>query len=791
MAGLSSHKYKQYERTQRKVVTESAFTGGMNYSDNPLDVGVSKLIVNMIQKDFGKRVRPRGGWRVLRPPLKLGEDLGELYIHHTGTTFVTNTDTEEVYLRRYALLLSQSESGDYGSLTNSKVLVEEPLDVTDPEFKTAPGTLVVSNLKADATIYDIKHDSHKAMQKLHNMLVESPSPTGMYASIEGNTYLLTPEGLGRLHVYYDGTNYTHEVKLVTPLEVTPMQAVNYGYNMLLPEPYEFENKVGPTFTPYGILPYDSSTGLIKMQAKVGEPVRFKLIYQYKQDEEYKVQWEVQDIYKRDGINIIQAKDKSPTYKNGEDIYLDYTSPLKQFSVVATIYPANDLENSLRTMVLASYHLADDLNSIRIEQKKYDLMSATGMSVWKNQVVLYGVTGAEMTVFLSDINDPTNMPFPNNAIIFNEKVVKAFPYMNSLIVVTEHTMFQVDFGPETGFVSKPVQTNMQLRDDDAMSMYGVRNMVCFKSRNYYYMVVPNIKNDRGELQVAPISNTITQLLDTFSASTRNILSEVYTLQHLFNAPNNVMQLSLYDYASYPDGNRLRHVYKLKLQVYEEIYYIDFHLVYDTIYRTWMLEVMQSTRRPLHVFQTMATDYAHFLSVYDVGNETYVQWLTVDENNPEDEFHLDENAPRMITNFQMLDTGKRNLDGTLKKRLRQLILEFNNLSKEDLEFNHITYIDDEPRSDLFAYSVTHDTDPESPTYGQIYVEREYVDPTTVYGTTKLGIWSLGNSQFPEQTVLKVHLDITGKGYYPRVRLITRTSKLYELNQISWVYRDMNSR
>ena len=76
MAGLSSHKYKQYERTQRKVVTESAFSGGMNYSDNPLDVGVSKLIVNMIQKDFGKRVRPRGGWRVLRHPLKLGEDLG-------------------------------------------------------------------------------------------------------------------------------------------------------------------------------------------------------------------------------------------------------------------------------------------------------------------------------------------------------------------------------------------------------------------------------------------------------------------------------------------------------------------------------------------------------------------------------------------------------------------------------------------------------------------------------------------------------------------------------------------
>lgn len=791
MAGQSSHSYKTYKRNQRKLINEGVFTGGMQYTDNPLEPGVSKLMVNMIQKDFGERVRPRGGWHSLIPTISLGNNLGELYIHHTGTTFVEDTVTNETFLRRYALILSIPEAGSHGSLTNSKVLIEEPLDVTDPSYYTAPGTLILSNLKEGATVYNIKHDNHEYLTKMHEMPVESPSPTGIHGSVEGNTYLLTPAGLGRLHIYRTDGVFTHEVKLVTPLEVTPMQAVNYGYNMLQPNPFGFDNKLGPTFRPQGILPYDDNTGFIKMQAKVGEPIRFKLIYEYAQDQEYKVQWEVQDIYKRDGVNVVQAKDKSPVYKNGEDIFVDFVSPFKQFSVIATVYAADDLVNPLRTVLLASYHLADDINNTKMDQKNFDLMTAAGITVWKNQIVYYGVQGAELSIFISDVNDPTYVPYPNHTVIFNEKVLKAFPYMESLIVVTENTMFQVDFQLEDGYTYKPVQANMQLRDYDITSMYGVRNMVCFKSKNYYYMVVPNVKNDKGELQIAPISNNITILLDNFGASVRKILSEVYTLKHLFNAPDSEIKLSLHDYKSYTDGNRLRHVYKIKLSVYEREYFLDFHLIYDTVFRTWTVEVLETTRRPLHVFQSIATGYAQCLGLYNVGAETFVQWVGVDENDPEDKFYLDEARPRTVLNFQMFDTGKRNLEGSKKKRIRHIILEFNNLAKEDVEFNHIVYIDDDPRTDLFEYQVVHDTDPMSPNYGQIFVEREYVDPTKVYGTTKLDTWSLGNSQFPEQTVLKVHLDVSGKGYYPRLRIVTRTSKLYELNLISWAYREMNAR
>lgn len=792
MAGQSSHSYKQYARKQRRLISEGVFTGGMHYTDNPLMPGTSRLIVNMIQKDFGARVRPRGGWRTLMEPTALGTGLGEMYIHHTGTAFVTNTATEEVFLRRYALILAMSDDKKYGSLTNSKILIEEPLVVTDPRFGIDPGRLIVSNLKSGATAYKIKHNPQDALTRLHEVNVDAPSPLGMHASIEGNTYLLTPEGLGRLEITHTDGAYQHEVKLVTPVDVTPLQAINYGYNMLLPDPYNFANKQAGTFRPLGILPYDATTNLIKMQAKVGEPVRFKLVYEYEPDVEYKVQWEIQDILKRDGVTVIVAKEDSPAVKNGADMFVDFTSPLKQFSVVATIYKTTDMAKPIRVALLASYHLSDDSNTAPYkDQKNFDLKTAKGIAVWKNQIVYFGVAGAEMSIFISDVNDPTYVPFPNQAVTFNEKVIKVFPHMDSLLVITEHTMFQVDFALESGYTSKPTQSNMQLRDDDAASMYGVRNMVCFKSRNYYYMVVPNIKNDKGELQVAPISNSITMLLDSFHASVRKILSEVYTLRHLFNAPDEAILLTLQDYSSYADGNRLRHVYKLKITVYEKEYYLDFHLIYDTIFRTWSTEVMETTRSPLHVFQSLSTGYSQFLGLYTVDDITYTQWVGIDENNPEDTFHLDDDRVRTVPNFQMLDTGKRDLNGTQKKRLRQAVLEINNLSKEDIEFNHMVYVDDDPRTDLFGYQVVHEKDPMSPNYGQIYVEREYLAPTVVYGTSKLGTWSLGNSQFPEQTVLKVHLDISGKGYYPRIRIVTRTSKLYELNQIGWAYRDMNAR
>ena len=98
MATTSSHRYKTERREKRQVINEGIFTGGMNFTDNPLGPGVSKLLVNYIQKDAGQRIRPRGGWRQLADPILLGSNLGELYFHHAGVAFVRNTVTQDATL---------------------------------------------------------------------------------------------------------------------------------------------------------------------------------------------------------------------------------------------------------------------------------------------------------------------------------------------------------------------------------------------------------------------------------------------------------------------------------------------------------------------------------------------------------------------------------------------------------------------------------------------------------------------------------------------------------------------
>jgi hypothetical protein len=125
------------------------------------------------------------------------------------------------------------------------------------------------------------------------------------------------------------------------------------------------------------------------------------------------------------------------------------------------------------------------------------------------------------------------------------------------------------------------------------------------------------------------------------------------------------------------------------------------------------------------------------------------------------------------------------------MRQIILEFNNLTDTPIKFNHQLYIDDEPREDIYSYAVEHNTDPMSPDFGRVFVSRSYVEPNVLDSVTSLGIWTLSSSQFPNQTIVKAHLDVSGKGFYPRFRLVTRNSSMYELNGISWVYRDMNAR
>ena len=824
MQPLLFHNYKNNARNGRLVVTETVFAEGMTTTDNPLPLGQCSLLVNVIAKDQGERVRPRGAWVPVQSGIQVGTidwDLNNRIVHHVGTTFITYLDGT-VKLQRYAMLAhiwSPTEcrvGHDVTDLnpTPTHILIEEPYvrpidplaPLPAPDDPVYLGTLVKGTYTGTVKRI-IKRYNNADIIKMHDMLVQNPKTPGFFGTINGNTYLLGDDSLYRLVITNHGPNdYRFNFEAVTPFNVTPSQAFNYGYNMLKTAPYTFANNNTGALRLHGVLPYDPVSNALKLQARVGEALRFKLVYDYNVSQTYKVRWEIQDIYARDGITAIQTQQQSPSYTNGAEIALDYVPPYKQFSVIVTVFLSTDLVNPLKVITLASFHLADDvLNPNKNESKTFNLKQAKGMMTWKNRLVFWGVPQAELAIFLSDTNDPTYVPFPNNVVEYGSKVLKCLPYEESLLVVTENAMYLVDNAGNGAFTSKPIQTNLQLRAEDIHSIFTIRNMICFKSRNYYYMVVPNRRNEKGEMQIAPVSMPITGLLDNFKTTVMNILVKLYAIDYVLNTNMSNIGLKMYDYQAYADGARIRYVYTMGISVSGvNKMFVDFHLIYDTTLRTWTTEIVQTNGEPMVLFQSIATGYAQFLNIY-YTNRSHVQWVTIVESQVADSFVLGNVMgnqgvayTRILKNHQLIDTGKRDLGASKVKRLREIILEFNNVGQDDLHFNHVVSVDDEAREDLFQYNPTQIIDPQDPKYGMIYIERTYTDgelipaeAETIAGVTALGQWSLGNSSFPESSVIKAHLPVTGKGYYPRLELIVKGDTMFDLNHISWVYRDMGSK
>ena len=114
----------------------------------------------------------------------------------------------------------------------------------------------------------------------------------------------------------------------------------------------------------------------------------------------------------------------------------------------------------------------------------------------------------------------------------------------------------------------------------------------------------------------------------------------------------------------------------------------------------------------------------------------------------------------------------------------------------------------RTGFYKYEPTQNTDSTSSDFGVITLARVLVDGTVapdntldfvrqldnsseLSGETVLGKWMLSDSIFPECTLLKLRIPISGKGYAPRMQLLSLNEKNYQIYNIVWVLRQMNSR
>lgn len=818
--------YKEYARQARTMTVEDLFNLGMSYVDTPLNEGFAKLLVNFDLKNQGTSLVPRGGLKTVESDLagKILDPAHTYAVHHVGMTMVQSVSGNDAKMHRYVLL--------------APVVLHTVLGTQCYYFNE-----LICILEADAGFLsasisqELYSNVRPKLSEIHGVPLQTSNQynRGLFVSIEANTYIPvfnvtnTVRKFVRLELQFTSDlTFTIAVPQLEPKDISASQVINTGYNMMKSDPYSFTNvsNANNALLLNGMVPKDAN-GNVKLTSDVGESLTYHLNYSYPTADigvnTYKVQWEINDTSTGTTTQVLQQVRKSANYTPGDPITLTITVPYKQFTVIVKMYNTADVTAKTyvsddddyknltprKVLTVSSYYTSSGTarNAANLTAKKYDMTTCKGMATWQQRVVLWGVNNAATTLFVSQPNLPEYVPYPNNVEVFSEDIVRCIPYLTYLLVFTTSKLYQltlVNDGLTDYYTVKCIQENLVMNEEDSSTIQVVKNMLYFKSGNYFYMIVPNSNAGAGELQLAPVSRPIEQLLDHFHDSVIKIVDSVYNINYTFNlkaGADDSYTLTFVDYYNYLDGAIMRNAYKIKISIYNEetlvsTRYIDFVLNYDTLFRAWTTYLYESNAYRFVPYENNVTSGITLLSIKTTTADKArtAQLIRWEPTSPKDEVtFINAGSPIVFHNHQLIDTGYRAHFPQYKKRFRELQFSVNNTGKDTLQFYTAFVVDDDSRKDLFNYTVQQIVDKTSPDYGLIYVERTLNEGITVAGELQFDAtgWTLDFSKFPEITVAKVRYKVSGKGYLGKATILNKDEVLYELLGTNWVYRKMNGR
>ena len=490
-------------------------------------------------------------------------------------------------------------------------------------------------------------------------------------------------------------------------------------------------------------------------------------------------------------------------------FSDVTGGLKAGSTLTiTIEYKEQFSDEAESQVSMSlvYVKTSSTSTANKDLKNYDLSKATGMLFWKNRIWLYGLFEDPTVLFASDINEPTYFPYPNNIDIFDEPIMHCAAFNENMLVFTRSALYKLTLNNEGTWTKQIIQGDLNFTEFDTNTIQIVKNMVFFKSGDYYYMVVPKTLSLQNELAIAPVSRNIEKFLDKFSTNVAELFETLYEYS------GSLELAAHYNFLNYED------VHNVYAFVTDSGLLLNLVLLYNTVDRYWRFYTYESEEiyRPVRQDATKSSDmYAPMHCILDGKNVLGVQIISSPEEQIKD-FYIPRNCAittgtadngkimaafenqHIFKNWTLLDCGYRNIITDYKKRCRELQFKFNNIGTHKVTFLTEFILDGETRKGYYKYDIEHIIDPNDPNFGLIYIARTPIENLDVVGSTFLGndskdtnMWTLDYSRFPEIAFIKARFKVSGKGYTPRFRLISRSEENYEMIGYSWVFRALYSR
>lgn len=823
---LYAYKDTSFRRGHRVQNIEETFAKGMSYTSAPLAEGYNRVLVNLDMQDAGNSVTPRLGLRADSymyngwPRVGSDEDNNLFEIVDAHAFDDRNLLSTIWYTGR------NNEDHIFGKHVTEGTIYCDTFDYPGYGSQDHAATLDGGRLTRTAHLMSNFGAEIHGMRLLQKINVDAPTvtetPNTLSVRVVGtwaynnNYYFYDDLGLCCVYSYYPedvyetpssetAKHYKNDPKLdtYTPKVLTAKEAVTYGYNMLSPAPYYFANTAGGNVLEFtGLLPYVN--GELCMTPVQNQDIHFVATGTIPLNKQYKFVAEWASMNNTSWNTV-----KEWTVNTGADvttleIAFDFAPPVAEAIIRISAYPVTEnIAAEIADSVLAvgfNFQKAGYSNTINSDKKQYSIHKASGICYWKNRIVAWGVPEDDTILFVSDINDPTYFPYPNNIETFTSSIQYCTSFGDDLLVFTADALYIIALADDgASWTCKCLQRNLSIAAWDIHLVQTVKNMLFFKSGNYYYMVVPKSGSLTGELTIADVSKPMRGFFDNFKTSVLEVLNNTYMPEVEYT------DFGIAHYYNYLSKDSVHNVYMLVVPSIHKTHdtYVNLDVIYDTVNRTWRIYTYGSSAR-LVPHNTSSTQDTMFVSKFQFGvdnKHTGVQHLAWSveredlylQNNDSrlaatDEFIVvsEDQKQSIIGNRQLIDTGYREHASNFKKRYRELQFTINNMSFSTLQFYVSFLIDGALRKAWYGYDIVQDTDPASPTYGVISVHRMLLP-----GATVLSDWELDMNAFTDNGYWKCRATVSGKGYVPRMLINSPNAKIFELLNISWVYRTLYSR